>query len=787
MKSNNKQKDAFLKAYDEYSDGLFRYALFKTSNRELALDIVQDTFTSVWEYIAKNGKIDNIRAFLYRTLNNRIIDSYRKKQSESLDNLINEGYDIGFDDRQKMEDLLMGESVWSKVTQMDKNHIEILTLRYMNDLSIKEIAQMLEQSENSVSVKIHRALEKLKEKLEHSLEAEGNIVVIYRDWVLIGKKLTYDLTTETGLIIEGKSSIGDWFFGGDQIALTPEKAFVMSKAFLTTVENEHAWWKISAAQLGIDKQYIAQANNIKLTFSQVPLLWFPKFQIDLKKGEEPAARYEFLWQQILKQRLSLRYKLYSSERMDLFTRLDYSFKYGPGGAIETDFCSLDKKTLWKSNNYAGLAKIVPQEIGIHRYRFQGLVASELTDKTDLYLSYDKLSDNEMVSGFEQPNFEMNTQKRTIFILQHQEPIFAGQLRIQPRINNFQSLKQELPSLNLGLKPLSWGGIVSTNSWKIEYLDYVFFQSLKSVLPSFHSARVSSYNALSKSFHTGPLTWSPEAGIKAIGYSHTPYGKSALQMDFSYGAKVESNWVRSFSSFRHLVNPYISFQGYSTPWKDLNQVYIFSLEDALYQLSSLRFGLLQKAFLPQTSLVPPCISLDIYARAFLGKTALPKTLPWVYTDLLLSFPSFRLATEVAYFLPYHTWDYFNSRLQTTINENVAFELNYRQRSWLSWKKSDPTNFILDVSTPISSLLNSPLSDKRSTLLAKLQAKLTPVWNCNIESHYGWGRIGQPNYIEFRVGFSALVTGRWKVDVGVAYDPANKWQGIMPSFKLTTSGF
>ncbi len=167
MKSNNKQKDAFLKAYDEHSDGLFRYALFKTSNRELALDIVQDTFTNVWEYIAKGGKIDNIKAFLYRTLGNKIIDSYRKKQSESLDNLINEGYDIGFDDRKKMEDLLMGESVWTKVTEMEPGHIEILTLRYMNDLSIKEIAHMIDQSENSVSVKIHRALEKLKEKLQN--------------------------------------------------------------------------------------------------------------------------------------------------------------------------------------------------------------------------------------------------------------------------------------------------------------------------------------------------------------------------------------------------------------------------------------------------------------------------------------------------------------------------------------------------------------------------------------------------------------------------------------------
>lgn len=165
MKSNTKIKNMYLKAYDDYSDGLFRYAMFKTSNRELALDIVQDTFTNVWEYIVKGGKINNIKAFLYRTLGNKIIDSYRKKQSESLDSMIEGGYDIGFDNRPQTEEFLTGEKVWEKVSELPEAHVEILTLRYINDLSIQEIATMLDQSENNISVKLHRALEKLKSKI----------------------------------------------------------------------------------------------------------------------------------------------------------------------------------------------------------------------------------------------------------------------------------------------------------------------------------------------------------------------------------------------------------------------------------------------------------------------------------------------------------------------------------------------------------------------------------------------------------------------------------------------
>lgn len=163
MKTNDKNKDAFLEVYDAHSDGLFRYALYKTSNRELALDLTQDSFTKVWEYLQDGKDIDNLKAFLYRTLSNMIIDSYRKKKSESLDKLMEDGFDHGHDERGDFEDALMGESLWRHVNTLEDKYKEVITLRYMNDLSIKEIAQTLNESENNISVRIHRALDKIKQ------------------------------------------------------------------------------------------------------------------------------------------------------------------------------------------------------------------------------------------------------------------------------------------------------------------------------------------------------------------------------------------------------------------------------------------------------------------------------------------------------------------------------------------------------------------------------------------------------------------------------------------------
>lgn len=164
---NKHTADTFLKAYDEHSDGLFRYALFKTSDREIALDITQDGFMRVWEYIQKGNDVENIKALLYRTIGNLIIDHYRRKKSESLDKLVEGGHDWGHDIREAIEMTLLSEDVWKYVELLNDRHREIITLRYMNDLSIKEIAEMIDESENTVSVRIHRALEKLREHCKY--------------------------------------------------------------------------------------------------------------------------------------------------------------------------------------------------------------------------------------------------------------------------------------------------------------------------------------------------------------------------------------------------------------------------------------------------------------------------------------------------------------------------------------------------------------------------------------------------------------------------------------------
>jgi len=155
----------FLKAYKQFSDDIFRYCLYKTRDRDLALDITQETFTKTWEYLVEGREIKNIRAFLYKVAYHLIVDGSRKKKSFSLDELSEQGVDFGEDKSANLINKFDGEKILEILDKIDIKYREIVIMRYVEDFSIKEISKIINETENNVSVRIHRGLEKLKKIL----------------------------------------------------------------------------------------------------------------------------------------------------------------------------------------------------------------------------------------------------------------------------------------------------------------------------------------------------------------------------------------------------------------------------------------------------------------------------------------------------------------------------------------------------------------------------------------------------------------------------------------------
>lgn len=169
MNPNDQKNTEFIKAYDDFNDDIFRFCYLKTKNRDIALDITQETFTKVWEYMEAEKEVGHMRGFLYQIARNLVIDYYRKKTSSSLESLSESGFDPATEEKEESDDFALTEAM-EIIEALDPKYREPITLRYIDEMSVKEIAGILGEAENTISVRIHRGLEKIRSQLSEKYE-----------------------------------------------------------------------------------------------------------------------------------------------------------------------------------------------------------------------------------------------------------------------------------------------------------------------------------------------------------------------------------------------------------------------------------------------------------------------------------------------------------------------------------------------------------------------------------------------------------------------------------------
>ena len=166
-------KDKFISVYNKLSDQVFRYCIFRISDRDAALDITQDVFTKYWDALSEGQKIKSDRALIFTIARNLIIDHYRKTKSVSLDALTESNED---DEEKNIEEFIVmennkkyeieleteGRFLINKIIELPKAYQQIIYLRYAEGMNPKEIAKIMGISENAASVRIHRGIEELR-------------------------------------------------------------------------------------------------------------------------------------------------------------------------------------------------------------------------------------------------------------------------------------------------------------------------------------------------------------------------------------------------------------------------------------------------------------------------------------------------------------------------------------------------------------------------------------------------------------------------------------------------
>lgn len=160
---NNQSQKEMETLYETYVDDIFRYLMFRLKNKEKALDLTQEVFIRMWQsYLSKEKEIEYPKALLYRIAHNLLVNSYaRDKKHDSLDTLSESGFEIE-DDEQNISGNLEIKDLNDALELLPDKYSELIIARHIEGFSVKDIAEMQGVSENVISVRLHRALERLE-------------------------------------------------------------------------------------------------------------------------------------------------------------------------------------------------------------------------------------------------------------------------------------------------------------------------------------------------------------------------------------------------------------------------------------------------------------------------------------------------------------------------------------------------------------------------------------------------------------------------------------------------
>ncbi len=160
-----KDPEAFTALYDIYVQKIYRFIYFKVSNHEEAEDIASEVFLQAWNYINEGNKVESFSGLLYRVARNKIVDTYRmraKNKNQSISRM--EDFEL-VDDTNLNEELADKEEIKTILNSLHKlkqEYQEVITLKYIDELSTSEIGEITGKGKVAVRVTLHRALKKLK-------------------------------------------------------------------------------------------------------------------------------------------------------------------------------------------------------------------------------------------------------------------------------------------------------------------------------------------------------------------------------------------------------------------------------------------------------------------------------------------------------------------------------------------------------------------------------------------------------------------------------------------------
>lgn len=160
--------DAMESIYRHYYQHLFNYGHQICRNQELVRDGIHNLFMDLWRRRTHLGDTNNLKSYLFKALRRQLIHCMeRDKKVISVDDMLSAMIDAELSDTEPNEEKeQQAVTLKQAIHNLSKRQKEVIFLRYYENLSCEEIAEVMQININTVYNNVSLAIKKLKEQFE---------------------------------------------------------------------------------------------------------------------------------------------------------------------------------------------------------------------------------------------------------------------------------------------------------------------------------------------------------------------------------------------------------------------------------------------------------------------------------------------------------------------------------------------------------------------------------------------------------------------------------------------
>ncbi len=162
-KAKKGEESAFGEIYNLFFKKIYQFIYFRVSHKELAEDLAEEVFLKAFTKLSSVSDNKAFGGWLYQIARNKVIDYYReKKLNVSLEEVENTlEYESNVIDTVNLDN--QQKTLLKLIKELTVEQQIVIKLKFFEDLTTPEIAEMLHKSEGSIRVIQHRAIAKLQE------------------------------------------------------------------------------------------------------------------------------------------------------------------------------------------------------------------------------------------------------------------------------------------------------------------------------------------------------------------------------------------------------------------------------------------------------------------------------------------------------------------------------------------------------------------------------------------------------------------------------------------------